>query len=97
MALKAYCYASGLIEITNGKMPDGTLPLGVSPKIRELISARARWSYPQRDKNKKPIPGTSVPLVPGIPETTDEDEKYDAYVRFKTWLEPDLAPREASA
>jgi len=96
MTTKAYCFASGHIEFTTKAIPDGALPILISPKARQIVQPIARMSYPRLNGDGTPIRGTSVPLVPGIPEAKSEDEKYEAYMRFRLWAHENLSKLEGS-
>ncbi len=72
--MRAYCNRGGVIDFTNGPVPDGKLLLGShhdANKLRNLVEGIARHGYE---------PG--VLLVPGVPEASDEDKALEAVVRF---------------
>lgn len=74
--MRAYCYASGLIEF-GARLPDGALPIarGRDKPLREFINGVARHAYD----------GETL-LVPGIPEATDQDAALDALFAFLDWI-----------
>lgn len=63
---------------------------GPAKRINELITARARWSYPT-----KPGGNDEVPLVPGIPEAKDSNAALDALLTFSKEIRRDLATSTA--
>ena len=83
----AYCYANGVIRF--GKTtPKGAIAIATGPrkKLRDLIHARCRWSYPTTRGDSK----TEVPLVPGIPEAPDQMAALAALVQFARWIKQTL-------
>lgn len=77
--MKAYCYRTGHIIFTSGKVPDGALHIGTAPArvLREKVGMLARHSYPTKRGGKD-----SVLLVPGIPEAKNETEAFAAFEQF---------------
>jgi hypothetical protein len=79
MSAVAYSDRSGVIGITNGRMPKGMLPIIRMDNefaLRELISATCRHSYD----------GITL-LVPGIPEAGDDaDAALDALMKFRDFV-----------
>lgn len=92
----AYCWASGLIEFTDSKLPADALPIARGPDkdVREFVEVKARHGYKTRDVNGRPtkIPGTDCLLVPGIPEAPDQGAAYDALRAWAGWIK-DHAPK----
>jgi imidazoleglycerol phosphate synthase glutamine amidotransferase subunit HisH len=87
--MRAYCYASGLIEFGRA-MPDGALPVARGPAkvLRDFIEVRARHGYRTEIVNGRPtkIPGTETLLVPGVPEAPDQMAAVDALTAFRKWI-----------
>ncbi len=87
--MKAYCFATGLIEFGN-KVPSGAITIaGGRPKaLRAFIEARARHGYSTRLVKGRPtkIPGSDTLLVPGVPEVDDEGDKLRALRNWCAWL-----------
>lgn len=75
----AFCYASGQIGFTTGRLPAGTLPIlrGPDRALRDFISGVARRAYD----------GETL-LVPGVPEAKDQSAGVDALIAFRAWIEP---------
>jgi hypothetical protein len=86
--IRAYCFASGLIEFGVG-IPDGALPIARGPEkeLRDLIDAVARHGYDVQRVNGRlrRRPGTDCLLVPGIPEAPNQSAALDALKRFTRW------------
>lgn len=87
--MRAYCYASGLIEFGR-HMPEGALPIAQGPAkpLREFIETVARHGYSTHTVNGRPqkIPGTDCLLVPGVPEAPNKIAAVDALTAFVTWI-----------
>ncbi len=87
--MKAYCYASGLIEF-GAKIPDGALPIASGPErpLRKFIEPLARHGYSTREVEGRPqkIPGSDTLLVPGIPEAPDQSKGLDALHAWLEWI-----------
>lgn len=84
--LRAYCYASGLIEFGRA-IPKGALVIARGPEkeLRDFIDARARHGYRTKviGGRRQKVPGTEHLLVPGIPEA---DNQWDAGTALQNWL-----------
>lgn len=87
--MKAFCYASGLIEFGR-RVPKGALPIaeGPSKPLRDFINGVARHGYKTKKVKGRPtkIPGTDVLLVPGVPEAPDQGKAYAAWVSWRNWI-----------
>lgn len=87
--MKAFCYASGLIEFGR-TMPDGALLIAEGPAkpLRDFIAATARHGYKTRQVKGRPqkIPSTDNLLVPGVPEAPNQDAGCDALMRHCDWI-----------
>jgi hypothetical protein len=87
--MRAFCYASGLIEFGRA-VPDGALPIahGPSRALRDFIETQARHGYRTRKVRGRPtkIPGSETLLVPGIPEAPDQFAALDALHGFLSWI-----------
>lgn len=72
--MRAYCYASGLIEFGR-HVPEGALPIARGParKLRDFIDAVSRHAYD----------GETL-LVPGVPEAPDQSAGLNA---LQAWLD----------
>lgn len=84
--IMAYCFRNG--EIKFGlHVPKGAISFvkGPADRVRELVLARCRYSYPSQ-----PRAGDEVPLVPGIPEAKNEEKALDALTQFANWIKKDL-------
>lgn len=95
--MKAYCYASGLIEFGN-RVPSGALPIARGPekKLSAFIEVMARHGYSTKVVKGRPtkIPGSETLLVPGVPESQDDQSHaLDAFQAWLRWIAP-LAPKE---
>ncbi|WP_262032689.1 host nuclease inhibitor protein [Serratia liquefaciens] len=75
MTIKAYAWASGLIEF-GGKVPAGALLMlfGQEKEVKETIYAIARHSRTGKEL-----------LVPGVPEACNQDAAVDALISFGEW------------
>ncbi len=93
--LRAYCYASGLIQFGRS-MPSGALPVARGPAkaVWEFIEVKARHGYKTRKIKGRPtkIPGSDCLLVPGVPEAPGQMAAVDALLAWKRWIKPH-APR----
>lgn len=87
--MRAYCWASGLIEFGRS-IPDGALPIARGPAkaLREFINDRARHGYRSEVVNgrRTKVPGTEHLLVPGVPEAKDGNAAVDALTAFRAWI-----------
>lgn len=87
--MRAYCYASGLIEFGN-KLPDGALPIAIgrAKPLRDFIEVQARHGYQSKvvDGRLTKICGTEHLLVPGVPEAEGGIAKVDALIAWCRWL-----------
>ena len=83
--IKAYCGRDGHIKFGN-RVPKGSLLImeGPAKKLREKVSAVARWSYP--DKH-----GKEHPIVPGIPEAPDDHQALAALWKFSVAISNRMA------
>ncbi|EAA6526947.1 host nuclease inhibitor protein [Salmonella enterica subsp. enterica] len=77
--ITAYCWASGLIEFGN-TLPEGALPIvtGNEKNVRDVVGVLARHAY------------NGDLLVPGIPETANQNEAREALVRFSRVIQERL-------
>ncbi len=86
--MKAFCYASGLIEFGE-ELPDGALPIASGRKkpLRDFIEVQARHGYSTRVVNCRPtkIPGTETLLVPVEPQAPDDGAGLDALHAWLDW------------
>jgi hypothetical protein len=84
--MRAYCYASGLIEFGR-RCPDGALPIARGPAkpLQDFISAKARHGYKteKRGNRRVRIEGTDCLLVPGVPEAEHDMARLDAVIAFQ--------------
>ena len=73
--LRAYCYASGLIEFGR-RIPAGAIVIARGPEkqLRDFIDGKARHGYRSRYVGGRltKVPGTEHLLVPGIPEAPNQ-------------------------
>jgi len=87
--MRAYCYASGLIEF-GSLVPSGALPIAMGPEkpLRDFIETMARHGYDTRNVKGRPtkIPGTECLLVPGVPEAPDQDKGLEAFQAWLAWI-----------
>lgn len=87
--MRAYCYASGLIEFGDD-VPDGALPIAVGrvKVLRDFIEAKARHGYLTEIVDGRPqkIPGTETLLVPGVPEAPDQGVALDKFHEWLKWI-----------
>lgn len=87
--MRAFCYASGLIEFGR-KVPDGALPIARGPAkvLRDFIEGVARHGYQSAVVQGRPtkVPGTDHLLVPGVPEAPNDLAKIDALQAFCAWI-----------
>lgn len=72
----AYCWRTGKIEF-GAQVPDGALVLRSGPahKLKREVSAKARHGYKE-----------GLLLVPGLPEAANHDDAYEAYKKFRAFL-----------
>lgn len=72
MQIVAYAWQSGLIEF-GCRCPQGALAIASwdEPRLKEVVSTLARHAYDGK-----------TPLVPGVPEAEDGDQKVDALLEF---------------
>ncbi|EAB8209724.1 host nuclease inhibitor protein [Salmonella enterica] len=77
--ITAYCWASGLIEFGN-TLPEGALPIvtGNEKNVRDVVGVLARHAY------------NGDLLVPGIPETANQNEAREALERFSRVIQERL-------
>ncbi|ECE7084939.1 host nuclease inhibitor protein [Salmonella enterica subsp. enterica] len=77
--ITAYCWASGLIEFGN-TLPEGALPIvtGNEKNVRDVVEVLARHAY------------NGDLLVPGIPETANQNEVREALERFSRVIQERL-------
>lgn len=91
--MKAYCWASGLIEF-GPRVPDGALLIasGKEKPLRAFLESVARHGYETREVNGRPtkVRGTEHLLVPGIPEAgapiAQHKTKGAALAAFLAWI-----------
>lgn len=87
--IRAYCYASGLIEFGT-KIPDGALIIARGPEkeLRDFIEVKARHGYRMRRVGGRPtkVPGSETLLVPGLPEADNQHEALDALCAWMKWI-----------
>lgn len=93
--VRAYCYASGLIEFGKRK-PKGALPIAIGPEdaLKEFIESTCRHGYKTQNVNGRPtkIEGTDNLLVPGIPEAPDQSAALDALHSYTAWIRTHKVP-----
>lgn len=86
--MRAYCFASGLIEFGN-RVPKGAIAFAHGPEsiLVDLVKSRARHGYQTRVIDGRPtkIPGSDTLLVPGIPEAPDQSAALDALHAWLKW------------
>ncbi|EDS4114396.1 host nuclease inhibitor protein [Salmonella enterica subsp. enterica serovar Braenderup] len=77
--ITAYCWASELIEFGN-TLPEGALPIvtGNEKNVRDVVGVLARHAY------------NGDLLVPGIPETANQNEAREALERFSRVIQERL-------
>jgi len=87
--MRAFCYASGLIEFGRS-IPDGALPIasGSPQKLKPYIEVNARHGYKTHlvDGRLTKIPGSETLLVPGVPEALDQSFALDALINWRDWI-----------
>lgn len=88
--MRAYCWASGLIEF-GPTLPEDALPIarGRERTLRPFIEGNARHGYSTVIVDGRPtkVPGSDTLLVPGIPESGgDQSKALDALYAFRKWL-----------
>lgn len=87
--MKAYCWASGLIEFGRG-VPAGAIEIaqGRDKALRAFISGVARHGYKTRlvDGRTTKVRGTDHLLVPGVPEAPNQLVAAGALDRFLAWI-----------
>lgn len=84
--MRAFCYATGLIEF-GPRLPDGALPIARGPAkpLRDFIEAKAHHGYDVEivDGHHRPVSGSGCLLVPGVPEADCELARVDALINFR--------------
>lgn len=89
--MKAFCYASGLIEFGR-TLPLGALPIAAGPAkpLREFIEVKARHGYrTERVRGRVTmVPGTECLIVPGVPEAPDQLVAVDSLRAWAKWIKP---------
>lgn len=87
--IRAYCYASGLIEFGRS-IPNGALIIARGPakQLREFIETQARHGYRTRKVRGRvtKIPGTEYLLVPGVPEAPNQIVGGNALRQWCDWI-----------
>jgi hypothetical protein len=87
--IRAYCYASGLIEFGK-RVPKGALIIARGPEkeLREFIEVKARHGYRTKviGGRRTKVPGTGNLLVPGIPEATNQHAALNALHGWMKWI-----------
>lgn len=87
--IRAYCYASGLIEFGN-RVPQGAMVIARGPEqeLRRYIDAKARHGYRTRSigGRRAAVPGTEHLLVPGVPEADSQSVAMAALNRWANWI-----------
>lgn len=87
--MRAFCYASGLIEFGR-TVPDGALPIAYGPPkaLKNFIEPVARHGYRTEPVNGRPtkIRGTEHLLVPGVPEAPDQGAALTAFEAWLDWI-----------
>jgi hypothetical protein len=77
----AYCDRTGVIRFAedDNKTPDGVIVFasGEKEELEEAVNAKARHGY-----------SAGVLLVPGVPEASNENEAFDAFMRWRKWAFP---------
>lgn len=73
--MRAYCWASGQIELGR-RVPDGAIQIMAGPpkKLRDFVEVRSRHAYD----------GKTL-LVPGIPEAPYQRQGLKALRRWLSW------------
>lgn len=93
--MKAFAYASGLIEFAED-VPQGAqlIASGRAKPLRDFIEGMARHGYHTENVNGRPtkIPGSDHLLVPNVPEASGSVDKIDA---LSVWLDrlKEFAPK----
>jgi|GEM_PF-1135831 len=81
MKIIAYCWATGLIEFATELPPEAIeIARGDASLVRDLIARTSRLGH------------RNEPLVPGVPESTDQASKGDALGAWLLWLKGREAP-----
>jgi hypothetical protein len=87
--IRAYCYASGLIEFGK-KIPAGTRVIARGPEkdLRDFIDGIARHGYRTRfvGGRRTKVPGTEYLLVPGIPEAPNQLVAEKKLREWTSWI-----------
>lgn len=87
--IRAFCYASGLIEFGKS-IPKGGLVIARGPdkELREFIEVKARHGYRTRRVNGRPVKirGSDTLLVPGVPEASNQHEGLTALHNWMKWI-----------
>lgn len=87
--IRAYCYASGLIDFGRS-IPKGALVIARGPEkqLRDYIETVARHGYRTRRVNGRPtkIRGSDTLLVPGVPEAPSQHEGLNALHSWMKWI-----------
>jgi hypothetical protein len=87
--LRAYCYASGLIEFGK-RVPKGAIIIARGPEkeLRDFIDGKARHGYRTRviGGRRTKVPGTEHLLVPGIPEADNQIVAEKALNQWIGWI-----------
>lgn len=87
--IRAYCYASGLIEFGN-RIPKGGLVIARGPEkqLRDFIEVKARHGYRTKVINGRPtkIRGSDTLLVPGVPEAPNQVVGLSALHAWMKWI-----------
>ena len=99
--MKAYAYASGLVEIGR-RVPKGALPLlieGSRKKLTDFLEVVCRHGYATEviDGRTQKKPGTECLLVPGVPEAPNPQAALDALCSFCDWIKPQAASHGLAA
>ncbi len=93
--IRAYCFASGLIEF-GSRIPKGALIIARGPEkeLRDFIGCKARHGYRTRKVNGRPtkIRGSDTLLVPGVPEAGDQHAALDALHAWMKWIAIGVPP-----
>ncbi len=90
MTAIAYCWADGLIEITDDEeAPEGALTIcttdGTPDALFDMLCGKARFAKPRTD------PPTL--LVPGVPEADSPMAAVDALIAWRDFHFPDERPQ----
>jgi len=87
--IRAYCYASGLIEFGR-RIPKGAIVIARGPdkQLQDFIDGKARHGYRTRNVNGRPtkVPGTEHLLVPGVPEAPNQLVAEKALRQWTSWI-----------